>query len=95
MIGTFATSELMTATGWSQLGTRIARCAWTGTSWALRSIPTPSGSTAVPGVWAAGNVTNIQAQVSSAAAAGLAAAAAVNNDLITNDAKRAVHAYLT
>jgi thioredoxin reductase len=53
----------------------------------------PGGATAVPGVWAAGNVTNIQAQVSSAAAAGLAAAAAVNNDLISDDAKRAVRAY--
>ena len=48
----------------------------------------PTGATTVPGVWAAGNVTSIQAQVASSAAAGLAAAAAVNNDLITEDASR-------
>jgi thioredoxin reductase/SAM-dependent methyltransferase len=52
-----------------------------------------TGATAVPGVWGAGNVTDIRAQVSSAAAAGLVAAAAMNNDLITEDTKRAVQAY--
>jgi thioredoxin reductase len=52
----------------------------------------PTGATAVPGVWVAGNVTDIRAQVSGAAAAGLVAAAAVNNDLITEDAERAVQA---
>jgi thioredoxin reductase len=44
----------------------------------------PSGATAVPGVWAAGNVTNIQAQVITAAAAGLTAGAAINLDLVLN-----------
>jgi thioredoxin reductase len=52
----------------------------------------PTGATAVPGVWVAGNVTDIRAQVSGAAAAGLVAAAAVNNDLITEAAERAVQA---
>jgi hypothetical protein len=33
----------------------------------------PVGATAVPGVWVAGNLTNLQAQVITAAAAGLAA----------------------
>jgi len=38
-------------------------------------------------------VTNIQAQVISSAAAGLAAAAAINNDLITDDTEHAVQTY--
>jgi len=50
----------------------------------------PTGSTAEPGIWVAGNVTNIQAQVISSAAAGLAAASAINSDLITEDTERAV-----
>ena len=50
----------------------------------------PTGSTTEPGIWVAGNVTNIQAQVISSAAAGLAAAAAMNNDLITDDTEHAV-----
>ena len=53
----------------------------------------PTGATPTPGVWVAGNVTNIQAQVVSSAAAGLAAAAAINNDLITADAEHAVQTY--
>jgi thioredoxin reductase len=53
----------------------------------------PTGSTTEPGIWVAGNVTNIQAQVISSAAAGLTAAAAINNDLITDDAEHAVQAY--
>ena len=50
----------------------------------------PTGRTAVPGVWVAGNVADVQSQVVSAAAAGLAAGAAVNADLIAEDARRAV-----
>jgi thioredoxin reductase len=42
----------------------------------------PSGATAVPGVWVAGNLANIQAQVITAAAAGLTAGAAINLDLV-------------
>jgi thioredoxin reductase len=42
----------------------------------------PSGATAVPGVWVAGNLADIQAQVITAAAAGLAAGAAINLDLV-------------
>jgi alkyl hydroperoxide reductase subunit AhpF len=52
----------------------------------------PAGLTAVPGVWVAGNVTDIQAQVITAAAQGLAAAAAVNADLIAEETRRAVDA---
>lgn len=50
----------------------------------------PTGATAVPGLWVAGNVANLQAQVISSAAAGLAAGAAINADLIAEDAARAV-----
>jgi thioredoxin reductase len=50
----------------------------------------PTGLTAVPGVWVAGNVADLMAQVLSSAAAGAAAAAAINTDLITEDVERAV-----
>jgi thioredoxin reductase len=50
----------------------------------------PGGATAVPGVWAAGNVAEVQAQVIGSAAAGLAAGAAINADLVAEDARRAV-----
>jgi len=52
----------------------------------------PTGATSVPGVWVAGNVANLQAQVMAAAAAGLNAAGQINFDLITEDARRAVEA---
>jgi hypothetical protein len=44
---------------------------------------------AVPGVWVAGNLTNIQAQVITAAAAGLTAGAAINFDLVLDETRRA------
>ena len=50
----------------------------------------PTGATAVPGVWVAGNVADLRAQVISAAAAGLNTAAAINADLIAEDVRRAV-----
>jgi hypothetical protein len=52
----------------------------------------PSGATSVPGVWVAGNLANIAAQVITSAAAGLTAAAAINADLADEDAKRAAGA---
>ena len=52
----------------------------------------PSGRTTVPGVWAAGNVTDLSAQVGAAAAAGAFAAAQINMDLLTEDVERAVAA---
>jgi thioredoxin reductase len=45
----------------------------------------PSGRTKLPGVWVAGNVADQMAQVISSAAAGLAAGAAINADLIEAD----------
>jgi thioredoxin reductase len=47
-----------------------------------------TGATAVPGVWVAGNITDPQAQVIAAAAAGLSAGAAINLDLILDEARR-------
>jgi thioredoxin reductase len=49
----------------------------------------PTGATAVAGVWVAGNVADVQAQVVTSAAAGLSAAAAINRDLMAADAARA------
>jgi thioredoxin reductase len=51
------------------------------------------GATAVPGVWAAGNVTDLVGQVVTSAAEGLRAGAALNADLIAEDTRMAVAAY--
>ena len=48
------------------------------------------GHSTVPGVWLAGNVTDITAQVGAAAAAGATAAQHLNADLITEDTRAAV-----
>ena len=52
----------------------------------------PAGRTAVPGVWAAGNVRDPGAQVVTAAADGLHVATAVNTDLVMEDVDAAVRA---
>jgi thioredoxin reductase len=49
-----------------------------------------TGRTSVPGVWAAGNSTDLAAQVGAAAAAGARAGAQLNADLIVEDTDRAV-----
>ncbi|MDP9985938.1 thioredoxin reductase [Arthrobacter oryzae] len=51
-----------------------------------------SGRTSCPGVWAAGNATDVSAQVMTAAAAGLRAAEAINADLVLADTRREVEA---
>jgi thioredoxin reductase len=53
----------------------------------------PSGATSVPGVWVAGNLAAINAQVISSAAAGLTAGAVINADLAAEDARHAVDAH--
>ncbi|NJC72562.1 NAD(P)/FAD-dependent oxidoreductase [Planosporangium thailandense] len=53
----------------------------------------PTGRTDVPGVWVAGNVTDLAAQVGTAAAAGATAAAAINADLVAEETRQAVAAY--
>jgi thioredoxin reductase len=50
----------------------------------------PTGATAVPGVYVAGNVADVLAQVIGSAAAGVQVAAAMNADLIEEDTRRAV-----
>ena len=52
----------------------------------------PAGRTEVPGVWAAGNVTDLAAQVGAAAAAGALAGAVINADLVEEETRQAVEA---
>jgi len=52
-----------------------------------------NGATAVPGVWVAGNVADLRAQVIVSAGAGLTAGAAINADLVAADTRRAVAAH--
>jgi len=80
-----ARSELLTSLG-LETAALVMNDAVVGTS-----VPAdPMGATAVPGVWVAGNVTALQAQVISSAAAGLNAGAAINADLVAEDAGAAV-----
>lgn len=51
------------------------------------------GATSVPGVWAAGNVTDLAGQVVTSAAQGLRAGAALNADLVAEETRDAVAAY--
>lgn len=53
----------------------------------------PTGRTDVPGVWVAGNVTDLAAQVGAAAAAGATAAAQINADLVAEETRQAVAAH--
>ncbi|MEU4704200.1 NAD(P)/FAD-dependent oxidoreductase [Nonomuraea dietziae] len=53
-----------------------------------------AGRTEVPGVWVAGNVTDLAAQVGASAAAGAAAAAQINADLVAEETRLAVASYL-
>ena len=52
----------------------------------------PAGSTEVAGVWVAGNVTDLKAQVGASAAAGAFAAAQINADLVAEEARQALDA---
>jgi SAM-dependent methyltransferase len=52
----------------------------------------PTGATTMPGVWVAGNVADLMAQVGGAAAAGVRAGAAINADLIAEEVRTAVAA---
>ena len=52
-----------------------------------------TGQTGVPGVWVAGNVTDLAAQVGGAAAAGALAAARINADLVAEETRQAVAAF--
>ena len=52
----------------------------------------PSGLSDVPGVWAAGNVTDLASQVGTSAAAGAWAAIRINADLVAEETRLAVEA---
>ena len=52
-----------------------------------------TGATSLPGVWAAGNVSNLTAQVITSAAEGLWAGAQINSSLIGEDERAALEAY--
>ncbi|GAA2047765.1 NAD(P)/FAD-dependent oxidoreductase [Williamsia deligens] len=52
----------------------------------------PTGQTDTAGVWVAGNVTDLMAQVGASAAQGALAGAHINADLVAEDARRAVQA---
>jgi len=52
-----------------------------------------AGVTEVPGVWVAGNVTDLTAQVGASAAAGAMAGAHINADLVTEETRDAVLAH--
>ena len=51
------------------------------------------GATSLPGVWAAGNVTNLAGQVITSASEGLWAGARINADLTAADEREALEAY--
>ncbi|MGW4535984.1 NAD(P)/FAD-dependent oxidoreductase [Nocardia sp. NPDC004340] len=53
----------------------------------------PTGRTDVPGVWAAGNVSDLSAQVGASAAAGALAGAHINADLVNEETRQAVETY--
>jgi thioredoxin reductase len=52
-----------------------------------------AGLTEVPGVWAAGNITDLAAQVGMSAAAGAWAAIRINSDLVEEDLRRAMEGH--
>jgi thioredoxin reductase len=52
----------------------------------------PTGATEIPGVWAAGNVTDVFLGVMASAAAGVVAAGAINADLVADDVARTLAA---
>ncbi|GAA2354199.1 NAD(P)/FAD-dependent oxidoreductase [Saccharopolyspora halophila] len=65
----------------------------------LEPVPHPAGShipseaggrTSIPGVWVAGNLTDLKATVVAAAASGAESGAMINADLVEEDAERAV-----
>jgi thioredoxin reductase len=51
------------------------------------------GATAVPGVWAAGNVTDMKAQVLASAASAAWTAVAINNHLMAEEMERDLATY--
>ncbi|GAA1635458.1 bifunctional NAD(P)/FAD-dependent oxidoreductase/class I SAM-dependent methyltransferase [Actinoplanes couchii] len=75
------------------LGLKAAEFEMHGISLGSRIPADEMGATSVPGVWVAGNVTNLGATVGVAMAAGQTAGAAINMDLIAEDTRVAVAGY--
>jgi thioredoxin reductase len=59
----------------------------------LDLVTDPTGRTTVAGVWVAGNICDVEAQVVDAASSGSRAAISINADLVLEDVKRAVTAH--
>jgi thioredoxin reductase len=75
------------------LGLTPAEVQFSGQVIGTRIEADPTGATSAPGVWVAGNLADIQAQVITSAAGGLMAGAAINADLVAEDARyAAIHA---
>ncbi|MFJ5880111.1 FAD-dependent oxidoreductase [Kitasatospora cineracea] len=87
------TEMTVTAPFLAELGLTATDLDFGGVRFATRLATTdPTGATGVPGVWAAGNLTDPAAQVAVAAADGLRAAAAINADLVAEETRLAVDA---
>jgi len=71
-------------------GLATAEVSFGGQVFATRIPADPSGATSVPGIYVAGNVADPKAQVITSAAAGMMAGAAINMDLVAEDARHAV-----
>ncbi|MFI0452651.1 NAD(P)/FAD-dependent oxidoreductase [Actinomadura sp. 6N118] len=67
------------------LGLKPVELEMNGTVFGSHIPADPSGATSVPGVYVAGNVTDLKAQVIVSAAAGLNAGAMINYDLVEED----------
>ncbi|MFK0195933.1 FAD-dependent oxidoreductase [Kitasatospora sp. NPDC090308] len=87
------TELTVTAPFLAELGLAVTDLDFGGVRFATRLATTdPTGATGVPGVWAAGNLTDPVAQVAIAAADGLRAGAAINADLVAEETRLAVDA---
>ncbi|GAB2591444.1 FAD-dependent oxidoreductase [Microlunatus antarcticus] len=74
----------------ADLGVEVADFAMGDFVFGSYAVAEPTGVTSVPGVYTAGNVSTIQAQVSTSAAGGLMTGALVNAHLIEEEATQAV-----
>jgi len=85
------------------VSTRMVACTGFLSELGLHAVEHPGGvgrhipadatfRTAAPGVWVAGNVTDLSAQVGASAAAGAGAGAQINADLVAEETGRAVEA---
>ncbi|WP_435242368.1 NAD(P)/FAD-dependent oxidoreductase [Streptomyces cucumeris] len=82
-----ARADVLASLGLETVGQEVA-----GQETARRIEADPTGATAVPGVWVAGNVADPLEKVAGAIASGVRAAAAVNADLVAEETRRAVAA---